>query len=107
MADYFTVVVEHNVVQAIESSDQPAGPVAATPLEAGTELATNYRRNGCIDGRYHFDEAARARTFASLCLEFTRALVDRRLAEVNQLPAGSPEYRAGGADPGEANGRAG
>ena len=110
MAGYFTVVVAHNVVQAIEPSEAPPGePVAATPLEAGTELATNYRVRGCIDGRYHFDDAARARTFASLCLEFTRALVDKRLEEVNRLPAGSPAYRAeaGGHDPGAADGRAG
>ena len=96
MADFLVVVVEHNVLQAIErTGDPPPRPVPVTPLEVSNELAANNLRNGCIDGRYYFEDAMHARTFATLCLEFTKALVERRLAEVSRLPFGSPEYRAG------------
>ncbi len=96
MADFYTVVVEGNLVSAIERASAPgAGPLARTPLEAGTQLAENNRRRGSIDGRYCFDDAQRARVFAQLCLEFTRALAERRLAALGRLPAGRAEYRAG------------
>ena len=95
MTDTYVVVVKHNVVVAIERLPDPSpGPILKTPLEAGTQVAENNRANGCIDGRYYFDDTQRARIFASLCLEFTRALVERRLAVINSLPAGSAEYRA-------------
>lgn len=110
VADYYIVVVEHNIVQAIERSDVPPDrPVPNTPLEVSTELANNSRLNGCIDGCYYFEDTQRARTFASLCLEFTKALVEKRLAEINKLPVGSPVYRAADVpgDDGFAGGRAG
>jgi hypothetical protein len=94
MTEIFVVVVKNNVVGAIErSSDLPTEPIAKTPLEVGTQLATNYRLNGCIDGRYFFEETQRAKVFASLCLEFTKALVEKRLAQINALPVGHAEYR--------------
>lgn len=101
VADFHVVVVAHNVVEAIERTETPPGdPVPSTPLEVSTQLARNHQANGCIDGRYYFVDTMHARTFATLCLEFTRALVERRLADINRLPAGAPEYRAGGGDRG-------
>jgi hypothetical protein len=95
VADFYIVVVEKNIVQAIERSTlAPAGPVPRTPLEVSAQLAANNRLNGCIDGRYYFEDSQRARIFAELCLEYTRALVDKRLAKINKLPVGFVEYRA-------------
>jgi hypothetical protein len=93
--DVYVVVVRNNVVCAIERSTA-AAPVSIpqTPLEVATELATNNRVNGCIDGRYRFDDTQRAKIFAALCLEFTRAVVERRLAAIEALPVGRAEYRA-------------
>ena len=95
MAETYVVVVEHNVVMAVRRL--PVGatvPVPETKLEVGTELASNYRAQGCIDGCYHFDNPQRARVFATLCLEFTRALVDKRLDALKRLAADG-EYLAG------------
>ncbi len=94
MAEIYVVVVEHNVVTAVRQlpGDAPVR-IPQSRLDIGTELAANYRAHGCIDGRYHFDNAQRARIFATLCLEFTRALVDKRLDVLRRLPAGC-EYLA-------------
>ncbi len=95
MGDVYVVVVEKNVVTAIErSTDLPAQRIALTPLEVSTQLANNNRVNGCIDGRYHFDDPRRARIFAELCLEYTRALVEKRLGAIHRLPVGFSGYRA-------------
>ena len=95
MPDTYIVVVKNNVVCAIErSTGTPPEPIPKTPLEVGTQLATNNRLHGCIDGRYYFDGTQRARIFACLCLEFTKALVDKRLAAIDALPVGCAEYRA-------------
>ena len=95
MPDIYVVVVKNNVVCAIErSTGKPSEPIPKTPLEVSTQLATNNRLNGCIDGRYYFDDTQRARIFASLCLEFTKALVEKRLAAIDALPVGYVEYRA-------------
>lgn len=89
-------MVKHNLVTAIERAEPPAGTaVAATPLEVSTRLASNNRENGCIDGRYWVGDAESARIFATLCLEFTRATAEKRLAAVEKLPAGRPDYDAG------------
>lgn len=94
MADFYIVVVEKNLVRSIErSSVAPPRPVPRTPLEVSAELATNHRLHGCIDGRYYFEDSQRARIFAQLCLEFIRALVDKRLAAIDKLPVGFAEYR--------------
>lgn len=94
MAAVYVVVVRHNVVIALEQApDGIDTPVPQTKLEIGTQLADNYRVNGCIDGRYLFDNAQRARIFAVLCLEFVRALVDKRLEAVKALALGA-EYFA-------------
>jgi len=91
------VVVASNLVVAIARVDGGAAiPVAQTRLEIATQLADNYRNNGCIDGRYHFANAQRARVFATLCLEFTQAQIERRLAAIRSLAAGE-EFDAGSA----------
>lgn len=95
MADTYIVVVEHNLVRAIEHSTEALPlPIPKTPLEVATQLATNNRLHGCIDGRYLFDNTQAAKIFAELCLEFIRALVDKRLAAVKAIPVGSAAYRA-------------
>jgi hypothetical protein len=89
VAEIYVVVVEHNFVTAVRKLPSDAAvSVPESRLEIGTELATNYRARGCIDGSYHFDSAQRARVFATLCLEFIRALVDKRLDALGRLPAG-------------------
>lgn len=94
MSDTFVVVVEHNLVTALERvAEGIPVEIPQSKLEVGTQLADNNRANGCIDGRYYFDNAQRARIFATLCLEFTKALVEKRLGEVSVLAAGV-EYRA-------------
>ncbi|MEP6657031.1 MAG: hypothetical protein ABJC33_07325 [Betaproteobacteria bacterium] len=94
MATVYVVIVRHNIVTALEPApDGIEMSVPQTKLEIGTQLAENYRANGCIDGRYLFDNAQRARIFAVLCLEFIRALVDKRTEVINGLATGS-EYHA-------------
>lgn len=105
MADVYVVVVEHNLVRAIERCAPPPGPIPATPLEVSTQLAANNRAHGCLDGRYLFTDTQAAKIFAALCLEFTRAVAEKRLAAVNALAVGVAEYRADeeradGTDPG-------
>ena len=104
MATVYVVVVRHNIVTALEQvPDGTDAPVAKTTLEIGTQLAENYRVSGCIDGRYLFDNAQRARVFAVLCLEFVHALVNKRLEAVKALAAGAeyhaPEHAGGGRAP--------
>ncbi len=95
MTQIFIVVVERNIVTAIErTTDVPAEPIPRTPLEVSTQLANNNRTNGCIDGRYYFDDSQRARIFAELCLEYTRAVVEKRLSAINKLPVEFSGYRA-------------
>ena len=97
------VVVRHNMVCEIRRSPQYAGPaVSQTPLEAGTRLATNFRDHGCIDGDYAFADAAQARVFALLCLDFVRALAEKRHGLIERLAA-SQEFRAD--EPGERDGK--
>jgi hypothetical protein len=94
MTDTYVVVVKHNIVSALERVAENANTsVPQAKLEIGTRLAKNYRLNGCIDGEYHFDNAQRAKIFATLCLEFTRALVDKRIDIVKALAVGA-EYNA-------------
>lgn len=100
MAEIYVVEVEHNVVTAMRRL--PSNSTVSVPesrLEIGTALAANYRAHGCIDGSYHFDNAQRARVFATLCLEFTRALVDKRLEALRRLPAGCEYLGPGRSEP--------
>ena len=98
--EVFVVTVEHNLVSAImRAPGDSAGAVPETTLEVGTELAANYRRNGCLDGKYRFRNAQRARIFATLCLEFMQALTERRLAAVKVLRS-DEDFDARGTPPG-------
>jgi hypothetical protein len=90
------VSVENNLVVAIARSDEtPFAAIPSSKLEIGTQLAQNYRLHGCIDGQYRFHSAQRARVFATLCLEFVQALIERRLAAIRSL-AVDEEFRADG-----------
>ena len=94
MSDIYVVVVANNIVTALERVAEPRNiSVPQTKLEIGSRLADNYRATGCIDGEYFFDNAQRAKIFATLCLEFTRALVDKRLEILKALATGE-EYNA-------------
>ena len=91
----YVVTVSGNLVCAIEPILAPAGEwVSGTPLEVGSALASNFARHGCIDGRYGFSDAPAARTFAILCLGFSKALLERRLAIVEALPKHFASYLA-------------
>ena len=93
MADVYVVVVEANLVAAIERMPrEPSGPPLPTALEVGTALSERYRTFGCIDGRYVFDDASGARVFALLCLQFTQAIAQRRQVSVEALPPAFDAY---------------
>jgi len=95
MAETYVVVVESNLVAAIERAPRdPASPPPRSTLEVGTALSQRYRASGCIDGRYPFEDASGARTFAALCLVFTKALAERRLAAIEALPVAFESYLA-------------
>jgi hypothetical protein len=95
----FRVEVVMNLVRAVAPhSLQPGEAVVATSnLEVGSQAALNFQRNGSLDGTYFFADLAQARTFARLCLEFMRLLVDRRLSALGSLPPTEPFF----ADPHE------
>ncbi|HYC38684.1 MAG TPA: hypothetical protein VEC19_19810 [Usitatibacter sp.] len=100
MSEAWVVVVEHNLVQAIERCAMPPEAIPATPLEVSSQLARNNRENGCLDGRYYFADSQPAKVFASLCLEFTRALADKRIAAIEALPVGEAAFRGDEREPG-------
>jgi hypothetical protein len=90
----FRVEVEMNLVRAVAPHELQPGEaiVAPTNLEAGTQAASNFQRNGSLDGTYFFADLRQARLFARLCLEFMRLLVDRRLATLTSLPPSAPFF---------------
>jgi hypothetical protein len=93
MRQAWAVTVRGNLVCGIERAAADAlSANAATPLEVGSALAANFARNGCIDGSYLLTDRGSARTFAMLCLTFSKALVERRLGVIEQLPAGFDRY---------------
>lgn len=86
-------MVEGNLVNSIQRRDrQPDDVVPESPLEVGTQLATGFRQTGRIDGTYLFASRDGARTFASLCLQFVKALVEQRNRNIEALPAGFDTY---------------
>ena len=93
----YVVVVEHNLVSKVaRAADDSSAQVSGSPLETGTRLAESFRASGTIDGLYYFEDLPHARVFATLCLEFTRALADRRLATLKTLAAGAEFDAASG-----------
>ena len=83
-----------NLVRAIAPHNLQPGEAmtTASKLEVGTQAALNFQRNGSLDGTYFFADLPQARTFARLCLEFMRLLVDRRLATLASLPPTEPFF---------------
>ncbi|HSO05849.1 MAG TPA: hypothetical protein VLW45_01305 [Pelomicrobium sp.] len=91
-APYYRVTIAGNLVCAIERREG-GGAVHPTPLDAASVLARAFQATGAIDGEYDFETPERARLFAELCLDFVAKLVERRSAELRELPAGAA-YRA-------------
>ncbi len=87
---YFNVVVRHNLVEQIQRLDNLNGnqTVLKSNLEAGTLLSENFQANDCIDGEYCFDDAERAKSFASVCMDFTKKLLQSRLDRIDRLNSG-------------------
>ena len=94
MADVFVVWVEGNLVASIERTGPLSNEPLGTPLEVGTQLATNFRETGRLDGSYVFADADGARSFGVLCLQFMKNLVEQRTRLIEGLPAGFDSYRA-------------
>ena len=95
----FEVTVLHNLVTSISKvARRPDMHVPASRLEISTELASNHRRNRCIDGVYRFDDAEQARSFSILALDFVSRILDRRLQNIQALDTGA-EFDADAADP--------
>jgi hypothetical protein len=95
MQQAYVVIVKGNLVCAIQprsASHEPA--IAGTPLEIASALAANFESHGSIDGVYAFGDSAAARTFAVLCLGFSKALLERRLTIIENLPPGFSTYAA-------------
>ncbi len=84
---YFAVTVHHNIVQEIRRYETlPNGQrVLHTNLDSGTELSRIYRQTGSIDSQYIFDDFERAKTFASMSMDFVRKLIDQRVEKIDRL----------------------
>lgn len=87
---FFNVIVRHNLVEEIRRLDEPVANqvVLQTNLDAGTLLSENYQTDKCIDGEYCFDDAERAKAFASVCMNFTKQLLHSRLERIDDLNSG-------------------
>ena len=87
---YFIVIVQHNLVEQIQRRDTLSNQQALlqTNLEASALLSDNFRVNKCIDGEYCFDDAERAKSFASVCMDFMKKLVLNRLERIDKLNSG-------------------
>ncbi len=87
---YFNVVVRHNLVEEIRRMEHLSDnqSVLKTNLDAGTLLAENFQANQCVDGEYFFDDAERAKSFASVCMDFTMKLLQARLGQIDKLNSG-------------------
>jgi len=93
VSDIYVVVVEANLVSMIERKlRHDSRKELPTALETGTALAARFRAFGCIDGRYEFGDASGARLFSVLCLQFTKAIAERRMAGVEALPTSFDSY---------------
>ena len=102
MADVFLVTVAGNLVTAIDRRPSDSADPPGTALEVGTQMAANFRESGRLDGSYAFADGEAARTFATLCLQFMKNLVEQRTRRIEALPVGFKEYRCEtrpGADP--------
>ena len=76
-SEAYRVTIRQNLVIRIEKvADGAPGP---DNLSAGTGLAMNHQRNGCIDGEYDFSSIHSAKDFAVLSLDFIKRLASRNL----------------------------
>jgi len=73
----YRVVIHHNLVVSVEKV--PDGAPSNDNLTAGTRLAMNHQKNGCIDGIYDFSSIHTAKDFAVLSLDFVRKLAEKNL----------------------------
>jgi len=84
---YSVVVVRQNLVEKIlhrVKLDERSN-LLATNLEAGTQLSENFRCNGCIDGEYWFDDPERAKSFATIAMDFVKKLIENRMEVIERL----------------------
>jgi hypothetical protein len=89
----YQVVIKGNLVCAIQPVSMQDTPLrSGTPLEVGTQLATNFTSSGSIDGVYAFQTTSQAQEFAVLCLQFGKALLERRLKAIEGLPPNFKGY---------------
>jgi len=100
-SEAYRVVIRHNLVIRLEKV--PDGRPGDDNLAAGTRLAMNHQKNGCIDGNYDFSSMHTAKDFAVLSLDFVRKLAEKNQANleghnfyeeptwINPLASGSNE----------------
>ena len=99
--DVFEVIVHRNLVDSIRRVTRtPDIRIPESPLEVSSELARNFQANGCIDGRYRFDDSERARSFALLALDFVKRLLERRIERIQGLASGADYVHGDGSTPG-------
>ena len=76
----YRVTVRQNLV--IRVAKVADGTPGTDNLSAGTRLAMNHQRNGCIDGEYDFSSIHTAKDFAVLSLDFIKRLASRSLEDL-------------------------
>ena len=72
-------ILQNLVIRIVKVADGRPGP---DNLSAGTRLAINYQKNGCIDGEYDFSSIHSAKDFAVLSLDFIKRLANRHLEDL-------------------------
>ena len=81
----YRVVVRNNLVISVEPvATMPSSPIAATPLEVSSVLASNHRANGCLDGIYYLPDADMARQVAALSLDFIEKIIAKSIVSLNE-----------------------
>jgi hypothetical protein len=80
----YRVVVRSNLVVSVEPvAALPDHPIAATPLEVSSILASNHRTNACLDGIYHVPDADMARQVATLSLDFIEKIIAKSIVSLS------------------------
>lgn len=79
-AEAYRVTIRHNMVLGV--AKVPDGDPGEDNLAAGTRLAMNHQRNGCIDGDYDFSSIHTAKDFAVLSLDFVVKLAEKGRADL-------------------------
>ena len=76
---YRVTILQNLVIRIVKVTDGTPGP---DNLSAGTRLAINHQKNGCIDGEYDFSSIHTAKDFAVLSLDFIKRLASRNLEDL-------------------------